>query len=373
MACHAHGIRQRGSTAVPGAPRGVCYVPGIMRHVLLALTLAATLGASRAAAQSDPASAPPHVIGLVHFIHATEKLETTTDFYKEVFGLEAPLRPFENPAVATLNNVPGIVLRASRPIFPDKAGFEITEFTNVTRKGGQAAPSDPGAITLMIPVRNLDTVLATLKRRAAPMVTAAGAPQTVTTAKGPRRSVVVRDPDGYLVWIMEVAAGEATEPGLMQPGVTMVVAVPDLDVAERFYRGLGLEFTGSRTFSRDAAMAALFCLPASSERREVSAPIPGTAASRVSFVEWKGMPRKPFYLNVYDPGAGGFVLRVTKIDEMVAKMKADGLRVISAGGGPVPFGPTSRNVFVVDPNGMNLELTETAPRPPAPAAGTPGR
>jgi catechol 2,3-dioxygenase-like lactoylglutathione lyase family enzyme len=341
-----------------------------MRYALLALALAAAVGSGRATAQTDPAAAaPPHVIGLVHFIHATETLETTTAFYRDVFGLDAPLRPFENPAVATLNNVPGIVLRMSRPIFPDKSGFEITEFTNVTRKGGLAAPSDPGAIALMIPVRSLDAVLTALKTRGAPVVTASGAPQTIATAKGPRRAVVVRDPDGYLVWVMEVPPAEATEPGLLQPGVTMVVSVPDLTKAEAFYRGLGLEFTGTRTFARDTAMATLFGLPASSEQREVSALIPGTVASRVSFVEWKGMPRTPFHLNVYDPGAGGFVLRVTKIDEMVAKMKADGLRVISAGGGAVPFGPTSRNVFVVDPNGMNLELTESTPRPAGAPAG----
>jgi catechol 2,3-dioxygenase-like lactoylglutathione lyase family enzyme len=333
-----------------------------MRHALLVLGLAATIGAATAAGQTAPvAGEPPHVIGLVHFIHATDTLETTTAFYRDVFGLDAPLRPFTNPAVATLNNVPGIVLRASRPIFPDKAGFEITEFTNVARKGGQAAPSDPGAIALMIPVRDLDVVVAALKKRGAPIVTASGEPQTITTARGPRRAVVVRDPDGFLVWAMQVPAAEATETGLMQPGVTMVVTVNDLDRAAAFYTGLGFAFTGSRAFTRDTAMARLFGLPASSEHRTVSAPIPGTVASRVSFIEWKGMPRTPFHLNVYDPGAGGFVLRVTRIDDMVAKMKADGLRVISAGGGPVPFGPTSRNVFVVDPNGMNLELTESTP------------
>ena len=331
-----------------------------MRHALLAGALVAAVGSGSASAQTDPAAAaPPHVVGLVHYIHATETLETTTAFYREVFGLGAPPRPFPNPAVAALNNVPGIVLRASRPVFPDKAGFEITEFTKVERKGGRPAPSDPGAITLLIPVRDLDVVLAALRKRAASIVTASGGPQTITTAKGPRRAIVVRDPDGYLVWAMEVPPEEATEPGLMQPGVTMVVAVRDLDTAATFYRELGFEFSGSRTCTRDRAMANLFGLPASSQRREVSAPIPGTVASRVTFVEWKGMPRQPFHLNVYDPGAGGFVLRVTRLDEMVAKMKADGLRVMSAGGGPVQFGPASRNVFVVDPNGMNLELTES--------------
>ena len=52
---------------------------------------------------------------------------------------------------------------------------------------------------------------------------------------------------------------------------------------------------------------------------------------------------------------------------MLAKIKSQGLRVISAGGVPVQFGPTSRNVFVVEPNGMNLELTESSPTRTQPA------
>lgn len=325
------------------------------------------LAASLARAQTSPAT--PHVIGMVHFIHATQTLETTVAFYRDVFGIDAPIRPFTNPAVATLNNVPGIKLRASRPVFPDNSAWEITEFTEVDRTGGQARPTDPGAIALMIPVRDLDAVTAAAKKAGAPILSRSGGPVAIKTPRGSRRALVLRDPDGFLAWAIEVPASEATSEGIVQRGVSMVVVVKDLEMTAKFYRDLGFDLNGSLKFRRDAALTDLLGLPSTSDYRELSGSIPGTNASRVLFYEWKGMPRTPFHLNVYDYGAGGFVLRVTGLDAMVANMKAQGLRVISAGGGPVPFGPTSRNVFVVDINGMNLELTESAapPRASAPA------
>ena len=64
------------------------------------------------------------------------------------------------------------------------------------------------------------------------------------------------------------------------------------------------------------------------------------------------------------------VLRVNDLDGMLAWMKAEGIRVVSADGAPVQFSPTSRNVFVVDVNGMNLEMT--GPNATPSAAQKPG-
>jgi len=333
-----------------------------MRTVCSVAVMAAAM-ASQASAQTRATHEHPHVVGLVHFIHATDTLETTVAFYRDVFGIDAPLRVNPNPAVAPLNNVPGIKLRASRPVFPDKSAFEITEFTNVDRKGAQARPSDPGAIALIIPVRDLGVVLAAVKKAGAPILSRSGGPLTIRTPKGPQRALVVRDPDGYLAWAIEAPPAEATSPGIVQPGVSMVVAVADLEATAKFYRGIGLDVTGTMKFTKDQALTDLLGLPPASEYREISAPIPGTSRSHVSFYEWKGMPRAPFHLNVYDPGAGGFVLRVTDLDGMLATIKSTGLRVVSADGIPVQFSATSRNVFVVDMNGMNLELTESVTAP----------
>jgi hypothetical protein len=51
---------------------------------------------------------------------------------------------------------------------------------------------------------------------------------------------------------------------------------------------------------------------------------------------------------------------------MVAQMKAAGINLISANGELVDFGNGIHNIFVEDPNGMNIELFERAA---APASG----
>jgi hypothetical protein len=73
-------------------------------------------------------------------------------------------------------------------------------------------------------------------------------------------------------------------------------------------------------------------------------------------LEFKGMPRKPFSLRVPDPGASGMAIRVAAIGDLLARMKASGVRVISKNGELVNWSPTLRNVFVKDPGGLNIEL-----------------
>ena len=71
-----------------------------MRNVLRALLVATLLCApvsvplwGQALAQSDPApqNSQPHVIGMVHFIPRLNS-PATTAFYRDVFGMDVPLR-----------------------------------------------------------------------------------------------------------------------------------------------------------------------------------------------------------------------------------------------------------------------------------------
>ena len=68
---------------------------------------------------------------------------------------------------------------------------------------------------------------------------------------------MVRDPDGYMAWAIEVPASEATSPGQVQSGVSMVAAVKDLDATSKFYREIGFEFGASPKFARDKALTDL--------------------------------------------------------------------------------------------------------------------
>jgi len=334
-----------------------------MRGFLAAVFVVALIG-GQVAAQTDTSTSTPHVVSLSHFIHATDKLETTLAFYHDVFGMEAPApRVNANPGVALLNNVPGIGLRASSPKFPNEAfGIEMTEFSNVDRKGGHALPTDPGAVELILPVRDIDAVYAAVKKSGAPILSPTGGPVKITTATGTARALLVRDPDGYLVRAIEVPASEATVPGIVQPGVSMGVAVRDLQATVKFYHDvLGLDVIGNMTFTRDKAMSDLVGAPGGSQYRQMSTAFPGTKSARMEFYEWKGMPRTPFHLRVPDPGAGGMVMRVTDLDQMVRKMKAGRVPMLTQE--PVWFTKTISDIFVEDLNGLNLELFQVIPAP----------
>ncbi len=331
-------------------------------RIAVVLAMGLSLSVALAAQTHDSnAGEPLQLVSLSHFIHATEKLETTLAFYKDVFDFDAaPPRVNANPGVALLNNRPGIGLRASTPKFPGETfGIEMTDFSNVDKKGGLPRATDPGAVELILPVRDLDAVLAAAKKAGAPIVTRSGAPVTITTAAGTSRAIVIRDNDGFMVRVVEVPA---TIPGMVQPGASLAVAVTDMDQTAKFYREVvGIDLGGDRKFVHDAAMADLVGAPPKSEYRMQSFAFPGTKAARMEFYEWKGMPRTKFHLRVPDPGASGWVARVSNLDAMMKEVNTRHTPKLTPE--PVWFTKTISDIFIEDPNGMNLELFQNVPAP----------
>jgi catechol 2,3-dioxygenase-like lactoylglutathione lyase family enzyme len=337
-----------------------------MRKVTMVLFLAVVTCDISLAQTAPPAggdSQQPHVMSLMHFIHAVNELDPTLTFYKEVFGFDIPEPKDSNgPEHGALHGIPGLTLRATTPKFPNETdGIEFTRFGNVDRKPGQALPTDPGAIEMLLPVRDIDAVCAALKKRGAPIVTTGGEPVKIQTSTGMVRSIVARDPDGYLVQAIEVPAADAATPGTLQAGVSLIVAVQDMDAAVKFWHdNLGFDFTGGDKFTHDKAMAALFGAPSKSEYRYMDAKFPTSKKTRIEFYEWKGMTRTPFRSRVPDPGTGGMVMRVNDLDQMLANLNAQGITAES--GKPIWFSPTIKDIFVKDPNGVNLELYQMVPR-----------
>ena len=333
------------------------------------LTLALLAGSFALPAFARPNAAPadgggpPHIISLMHIIHAVNTLGPTTSFYHGLFGIEVPAaRPFAGDGPAKLNNVEGLTLNmAMATIEPDKLRMEFTEFHNVERNGRQALPTDPGSFQLVLHVRDLDAVVAAAKKLNAPIVTTGGAPVSIDTANGPRRAIVLRDPDGYMVRAIEDTPEEATTPGQLQAGIALDVGVTNLEDTMRWYReNLGLNATGDTRFRSDKTMRELIGAPAGSRYREASLQLPMSNAHLV-FSEWSGMPRTKFHERVPDPGAGGFVSRVSDLDGMVKTFHAQHVHLESKGNAPVWLTKTSYNVFIEDPNGVNLELSQIIP------------
>jgi catechol 2,3-dioxygenase-like lactoylglutathione lyase family enzyme len=133
-----------------------------------------------------------------------------------------------------------------------------------------------------------------------------------------------------------------------------------MDESLKYWNGLlGLELAEDKKFSSDAAMLDLMGLPKGASYRMAGGVISGSKA-RIEFIEIKGVPRKPFDLRVTDANASGMALRVGHIRELLAKIKASGGRVLSRDAELVEWSATVRNVFVKDPNGLNLELVGSA-------------
>jgi catechol 2,3-dioxygenase-like lactoylglutathione lyase family enzyme len=299
-------------------------------------------------------------VGMLNYIHAVNNLEKTLAFYHDVFGLDAQPRPFPNPGVPALTNSPGVSLRLATLKLPNAGfGFELTQFSGVERHPGVPQHTDPGAALIALRVKDMAPVLAAIKKDHVPIITTSQAPVTIKTPNGEIHSMLIRDPDGYVIEVAESKPGPDTKVDGNVFGASMGLTVADMDQTEKFWHGLlGFDLRGNREFASDPKILDMTGATGA-KNRELVATVPGTKAT-IAFYEYEGIPRKPFHLRVPDPGAPAVALRVTDIQGLLARMRAAGVEVTSKNGELVQFSPTIRNIFVVDPNGLNIELFEVS-------------
>jgi catechol 2,3-dioxygenase-like lactoylglutathione lyase family enzyme len=325
-----------------------------MKKLVLTLALAAIalVAVTHVAAQStSPTKA------LSHAIHAVDDLDTTLAFYNNVFGLKGNPSDFLNPAVPLLTNAPGVTLRLSMLALPGGMRLELTHFKGLERKPGQAKYTDPGAASVVFYVRDIDGALANAKKANAPIVTTGGAPVEIATATGKARSVILRDPDGFFIQLIQAPPAAGAPEGNVHR-VSLAYTMENADSTRAFYTvKLGIELTGASVYSKDPAMLQLVGAPAGTEFRKLSGVIPGPPAS-VEFTEFRGVPRTKFHLRVRDPGAPALCIQVNDETATIGQMKAAGVNIISTNGEIVDFGGGTHTIFVEDPNGMNLEIFE---------------
>jgi catechol 2,3-dioxygenase-like lactoylglutathione lyase family enzyme len=304
----------------------------------------------------------PKIRSLSHAIHAVEDLDTTLAFYRDVFGLNGTPSDFPNPAVPLLTDAPGVTLRMSMMPLPGAMRFELTHFKGLERKPARAAYTDPGAASIVLYVRDIDAAVANAKKANAPIVTTGGAPVEIATAKGKARSILLRDPDGFFVQVVQETPAPGAPEGIVHR-VSLAYTMESAEATAKFYGGMmGIELTGPSAFSKDAAMLKLIGAPEGTEFRKLTGILPGPPAS-VEFTEFRGVPRTKFHLRVRDPGAPAMAIQVVNLSGMIAQMKAAGVHVISANGQIVDFGGGTHTIFVEDPNGMNVEVFERTGAP----------
>ena len=331
-----------------------------------ALTVAASTQGQRAGGPPpDAAPVKGATTGFMHAIHATNNVDTTLAFYRDVFGLGLQTSPsaFPNPNVPLLTDSPGVNLRVAMLRIPGRGmNFELTEFTNTQRTARQFKLTDPGAPHMKFMVKDIDAVVAAAKQRGATIITTGGTAVTLGTGM---KAIFMRDPDGYIV---EAIAGQGAPPVDVQGnivGSVIGLTVADMNATLKFWNDmLGWEFgpPGDAYTELQGADAALFGVPAGTEVRVKMVTIPGSNA-RMEITEFRGQKLVNQDMRVPDPGASGMAIRVGNIQELLPKLKAAGVRVISKDQALVEWDAKTRNVFVKDPNGMLIEVVGTVAPP----------
>ena len=300
------------------------------------------------------------VIGLMHAIHSTNDVDKTLAFYQAVFGVGGQVRPFASTGPQILTNSPGATLRVAMTQLKGGFNFELTEFGNVERQmHKQPDIADPGAPMMKILVRDLDAIVASAKKVNAPIVTRSGAPVTVPTSAGNAKAIIMRDPDGYFVEAIQgTPAADSPEGSII--GAIMGLTVRDMDESLKVLERRARQRACGRHEVLERRGDARSDGPA--ERRVVPhgrrPDLGQQGAHRVHRDQRR--TRKSFDLRVTDANACGMAIRVGHIRELLAKIKANGGRVLSRDGQLVEWSDTVRNVFVKDPNGLNLELVGSA-------------
>jgi catechol 2,3-dioxygenase-like lactoylglutathione lyase family enzyme len=134
---------------------------------------------------------------------AIQDTDRTVAFYRDLLGFQAVVGPSSfngDTLMASTAGTPGAQFRQSRLHVPGTAAaMNLIEFKGIDRKSLSPRLQDPGMSMLQLMVRNLDSLLKTLKAGGATIVSVGGEPVTM----GPLRLAVVRDPNNLFLELIE--------------------------------------------------------------------------------------------------------------------------------------------------------------------------
>jgi catechol 2,3-dioxygenase-like lactoylglutathione lyase family enzyme len=301
------------------------------------------------------------ITGVGNFSHIVANMDRAIEFYRDVIGLEMSGQPGAfngNPAILNLGNTPGAQSRFTALRVPGSAlGVELIEYKDIDRKPAQPRFQDPGAANLILTVRDLDAIVARVKKAGAHINTAGGVPATVTSNNGGGSKVIfVQDPDGFFIELSQRnPAPETAAPATANViGGNFEIMVADTDKTMRLYKeALGFDPQVGTTFDGTKLLMDTAGTPGAQFKRSV-ARIPGTTVS-MAFLEFKDIDRKPIKTRTQDPGTPILQLRARDVDAIAKAWKAAGGEIVSTNGEPVTMG-ANKLILLRDPNGLMLEI-----------------
>jgi catechol 2,3-dioxygenase-like lactoylglutathione lyase family enzyme len=308
---------------------------------------------------------------IIHFYHDLIGLELRgTRDQPRLFGRNRGLQevaalaqgvpdPYAQTSRVALLPIPGT---AAAPGGPEMT-IEAIEIKGIPTQQFSPALTDPGASYLKLIVTDLDKTLANLKGERFPVITPGGDPVDASGwpgMSGKIRAVMVRDPDGYPVELMEVTPPPPTTaaPGSNVLGARVVIVVDNIEATARMYQSLvgpDFKFWISPSLMGDKSYADLTGI--SSRFRLAQALVPGSPVV-MELIEYQGHSEQFQRPHFQDPGSAHFLFMSKDDDVMIQRVKAANLHTESASDAPVFIASTTRMFFVSDPQGFWLEFMD---------------
>jgi len=348
--------------------------PGLACAAIVIASIALGSRSVNAQAPAAPPQTGPAPTGLVvgsgnYFSPIVQDLDKAVAFYRDGLGLElqgAPGDAGNNAALRDMFGLPDAKLRWQIARTPAAAGgVEIVEIAAANGKPVERRMQDPGAVTLLATVRDLDATFARLKRLGAPVVSRGGEPVHVGQGAQQARIVVVKDPAGHFVELVQYDQPQPSQTPATASvtDVRVRLTVDDVDQAMRLYRdALGLKLVNEPQFREDAAGLAALGV-GRGQYRVAFLQVP-TTGLMLDLVDFRSIERKTVKAGIQDFGSTRMQIRVRDVDAAIAAFAKFGGTVASTGGKSLelPAGNNTLKVAIVrDPNNLFVVLIESPP------------
>jgi catechol 2,3-dioxygenase-like lactoylglutathione lyase family enzyme len=267
--------------------------------------------------------------------------------------------PYDQVSRVALLPIPGTAATAGGP----EMTIEAIEIKGITSNQFNPPLTDPGASYLKLIVTDLDKTLALLKDERFPVITVGENPVELSGWPGMAgriRAVLVRDPDGYPVELMELSPAPATTaaPGSKVLGARVTIVVDNLEKTCRLYQSLvgpDFKFWLNPSLMGDAAYENLTNTHGQFQLAE--AMVPGSPVV-MELIEYKNHNKNFHRPHFQDPGAAHFLFMAKDDDVMIDRVKAAGIHTTSPSNAPVFIASTTRMFFITDPQGFWLEFMD---------------
>jgi catechol 2,3-dioxygenase-like lactoylglutathione lyase family enzyme len=277
-------------------------------------------------------------------------LDKAVAFYRDGLGFDVPDQPTDATTNAPLRDMFGLPDARMRWLIGRATGIaggiEIVEISGAKASTLKRALQDPGAVTLVLTVRDLDAIAARLHEQNVRVLTPGKVPALVTMGGAQARVLTVQDPDGHFVELIQPPEIAATA---VPPTANIIDArvrqtVQSLDRAVQLYHdALGLALINRSEFTSEHAVATALGVPGA-RLRMATLQVPQSGLI-LEVIEFAGKHRSA-RANIQDPGSTRMQLRVRNVDEAIAAIAKFGGEVISTGGKSVEL-PAGNNKITV--------------------------